>query len=401
MRELKFLLKSLWRSKIGAGLVAAQVALTMAIVSNVFFVLNDQFKTMWQASGVDDEEHIFTFEYMSVQSVDHFPERIQHDLDLIRAIPGVKSVALTSLIPFGGAYSMSGISIDEEGSRSVNASQYKSAGPFLETLGLTLVEGRDFLPSERRVVEGDIPDTAIITRAVAKALFPDKASVLGETVYSSFGADDVPLKVVGVVEKLIRADSRSRIEAHYSILYPIQPVRNYHIYAIRTQPSMIDAVMREVEEALMTKDRALLNNRKLSEARTRRYRSMMTSAGVMLVIALGLLVVTASGVIGVVSFWVSQRRKYIGIRRALGAQRSDILSYFLVEILIVTTIGVLLGGVASLLMNQWLMQQVAFSALPMVYVGATAVGMWLLGVAAALGPTLSASWVPPAVATRT
>ena len=113
-----------------------------------------------------------------------------------------------------------------------------------------------------------------------------------------------------------------------------------------------------------------------------------------------LLAITALGVTGLASFWVQQRTKQIGIRRALGATRRDILRYFQLENFLIVGAGVLLGTLLAFALNQWLMRRFELDHLdsPMVITGAIAV--WLLGQLAVLGPALRAAAVPPIVATR-
>jgi putative ABC transport system permease protein len=113
-----------------------------------------------------------------------------------------------------------------------------------------------------------------------------------------------------------------------------------------------------------------------------------------------LLAVTALGIVGMASFWVAQRTRQIGTRRALGATKFDILRYFQTENFIITTLGLIAGGVLAYGLSLWLMQQYQSPRLPWYYVPVGFVCLWLLGQLAVFGPALRASRVPPAVATR-
>ena len=115
----------------------------------------------------------------------------------------------------------------------------------------------------------------------------------------------------------------------------------------------------------------------------------------------GLLVlVTASGILGMASFWVGQRRKQIGVRRALGARRSDILRYYLLENFIVTSIGIGIGIVLALLLNQIVAESLSLSRLPLSDLAIGMVLLWLVGQAATFAPARRASLIAPATATR-
>jgi len=118
------------------------------------------------------------------------------------------------------------------------------------------------------------------------------------------------------------------------------------------------------------------------------------------VVCIALLVVTALGIVGLASFWVQQRNKQIGIRRALGATRTQILRYFQLENFLLATMGIALGMLLAYGLNQLLMSRYELGRLPLVYLPAGAISLWLLGQIAVYWPARRAASVPPAVATR-
>jgi putative ABC transport system permease protein len=113
-----------------------------------------------------------------------------------------------------------------------------------------------------------------------------------------------------------------------------------------------------------------------------------------------LLIVTALGIVGLASFWVQQRTKQIGIRRALGATRGQILRYFQTENFLLASTGIVLGMLLAYAINQWLMGKYELPRLPLYYLPFGAVTLWLLGQIAVFAPARRAAAVPPAVATR-
>lgn len=113
-----------------------------------------------------------------------------------------------------------------------------------------------------------------------------------------------------------------------------------------------------------------------------------------------LLAITAAGIVGLTSFWVAQRRKQIGVRRALGARRDQILSYFLIENFLISAAGVVVGTCLAMSMSLWLVWHFEMRRLPLDFVLAGVVVLLLLGQAATLAPALRASRVPPMEATR-
>jgi len=122
--------------------------------------------------------------------------------------------------------------------------------------------------------------------------------------------------------------------------------------------------------------------------------------GLLLIVCGLLLLVTALGIVGLASFWVQQRTKQIGIRRALGATRGQILRYFQTENFLLATVGIVLGMVLAFGINQLLISKYEMPRLPLAYLPVGALGLWLLGQLAVLGPARRAASVPPAVATR-
>jgi putative ABC transport system permease protein len=118
-------------------------------------------------------------------------------------------------------------------------------------------------------------------------------------------------------------------------------------------------------------------------------------------VSLALLIITALGVVGLASFWVQQRTRQIGIRRALGATKTDILRYFQTENFILASLGIILGMGLAYAINLWLMSKYQVARLPSEYLPIGAALLWLLGQIAVLGPALRAATIPPAIATRT
>jgi putative ABC transport system permease protein len=171
----------------------------------------------------------------------------------------------------------------------------------------------------------------------------------------------------------------------------------------------MDAAMREAHKALMASDPmrvmsnsfgGLLGVRTFTEVRAKAYRADVGMAILLGVICVILLCVTGAGIVGLTSFWVGQRRKQIGIRRALGATRTDILRYFQSENLLIAGGGVVLGAIVAIGLNLWLMKQFQMDRMPLAYVLVGVVALLLLGQGAVFAPALRASKVSPVEATR-
>jgi putative ABC transport system permease protein len=183
----------------------------------------------------------------------------------------------------------------------------------------------------------------------------------------------------------------------------MQFVDNQISYIVRTQPGQLAQVMKAAPQRLyeLTRERVIQDLRPFSATRRQAYLEERVNT-VMLAAVCGLLLaVTAFGVIGLTLYWVAQRRRQIGMRRALGARRIDILRYFHSENLLIAGTGCLLGIGLGLALNAWLLFKVdGLTRMSPVYICSGALLVLVLCQAAVLWPALRAAAIAPAIATR-
>ncbi|HMG57005.1 MAG TPA: FtsX-like permease family protein, partial [Kofleriaceae bacterium] len=148
-------------------------------------------------------------------------------------------------------------------------------------------------------------------------------------------------------------------------------------------------------------NRILLDRQTFTDIRREFFKADRAMAYLLVSVSLALLIITALGVVGLASFWVQQRTRQIGVRRALGATRGDILRYFQLENFILASVGIVLGMGLAYAINLWLMHKYQVERLPAGFLPAGAGLLWMLGQIAVLGPALRAAAIPPAIATRT
>ncbi|MEN6540188.1 MAG: FtsX-like permease family protein, partial [Mizugakiibacter sp.] len=211
-----------------------------------------------------------------------------------------------------------------------------------------------------------------------------------------------PTTVVGVVDRLQEPWVDSK-EIEYSVLRPQHlPYGNSSTYLVRAEPGRRDEVMKQVEDKLAAANpsRIVRGLKSVESVRAEAYAADRAMALILGAVIVALLTITALGIVGMASFWVTQRTKQIGTRRALGATQFDILRYFLTENFLITTLGLLVGAVLTYAFNVWLMTHYESPRLPWHYVPVGFLCLWALGQIAVLGPATRASRVPPAVATR-
>jgi len=173
---------------------------------------------------------------------------------------------------------------------------------------------------------------------------------------------------------------------------------------LRAEPAQLQQVLRDAPAALakIAPDAVFdkMASRSIGALRDGYFQADRAMAGILIGVIAALLLVTALGIVGLASFWVAQRRRQIGIRRAIGATRGDILRYFQIENFLIVTFGIVLGMLLAYALNLLLMMQYELPRLPLYYLPVGALILWVLGQLAVLGPALRAAAVPPVVATR-
>ena len=405
MLQLRPILSTLRRHRTAALLIVLEIALTCAIVCNTVFLIANRIERLQFPSGMADGELV----YASTQSIgrdEESPANTRIDLAALRAIPGVRSVAIVNEIPYGNESENSGLNLAPgQKAPTIDVSTYRFDVGGIDTLGLRLVAGRDFKPDEildgREVDKSSDPQlpSAIVSRAVADRVFPGRDPI-GQVIYL-WG--DHPTRVVGVVDRLVRPQPR-KDDANdlYSVLLPVRQTFNAGMYMLRTEPGRREAVLQAAKAALDRRDgrRVAGDSGRFADLRADFYRADVSMVWLLAGVCAALLVVTAFGIVGLASFWVQQRTRMIGTRRALGATRAQVLRYFQTENLLLTSAGIAVGMLGAYAINQWLMTQYELPRLPLAYLPLGALMLWTLGQLAVLAPARRAAALPPAHAMR-
>jgi putative ABC transport system permease protein len=404
--EIRPILASLLRSKTGAILIAAQIALTLAIISNALYIVKDRLDRSARPSGIDEANTFYLF-FAAGGSLPDAEAMQKRDVELLKAIPGVTHAAWVNQYPMGqSGWGLSLTTRPDDPSSGLGAAAYFTPDTVTEAFGSKFVEGRDFTADEVEVVDPETgqvgADVVIVTKQLAGRLWPDDASVVGKTVHLGSGEGSRPMRVVGVIDQLISPFAQANENAYSSFIMPVRHKVSASSLIVRTEPGQLDRVMRAAEDQLaaVRDDRVLIFNDTAEDRRAQRYQGEKSVAGMLLAVTIGLLVVTGSGIVGLASLWVTQRRKQIGVRRALGARRFDILRYFLVENAMISTVGIVLGIALALGLNQLLVSKLELPRLPLEYLGFGMLTLFGLGILAVYGPAWRAAAVPPAIATR-
>ncbi|NIZ04917.1 ABC transporter permease [Pseudoalteromonas sp. HF66] len=400
MLEIKPIFHALCRSKVGAILLLIQIAITTAIVSNAAFIIQDRVNYLSQETGYPEED-IFVFNVMMFGK-DVSPSQ-QYELDetMLRQIPGVVDAAYSSNTPLSGSGSSSDFSLKPapEESKSVRTSYMFIDEHGINTYGVKLIAGRNYTEDEVIVTDNydELSKVTVVTKALVDELFPD-GNGLGQTVY--FG--DIPMKIIGVIDLMKGPWLKDSRPDNVALLPFIKPGTNAR-FVVRTEPGQRQSVMNRVEEAMLKN----YNKRVISRIRgldddKEQYMAEDTLMMRMLVVLIAILVlVTALGIFGLTLFNISKRTKQIGTRRALGARKSAIINYFLVENAMICVVGLVIGVIAAIYLGQVLMQHFSIAQLDISYVLVTALAVFIMSLLAVLAPAKRAANISPSIATRT
>ena len=400
MLEIKPIFHALCRSKVGAILLLIQIAITTAIVSNAAFIIQDRVAFLNQDTGYPEHD-IFKFNVMTFgQDVD-INQQIELDETMLRSLPEVIDAAMSSSIPLSGGGSASDFSLKpapQEG-LSVRTAYFFIDDHGINTYGVNLVMGRNFSEDEVLVTNNvdKRPSVTIVSQTLLNELFP-KGNGLGQTIY--FG--ETPLKVIGVVEKMMSPWLKDSRPDNLAFI-PYINAKSLAQFVVRTKPDQRDAVMKEVENLMLKNySKRVINNIKgLDELKNQYVAADKLMMRMLIALITILVLVTALGIFGLTLFNISKRTKQIGTRRALGARKSAIIYYFLVENAMICGVGLILGCIAALLLGQLLMQHFSIAALPPSYIAGTAIMVFVMSLLAVFGPAKRAANISPSIATRT
>ena len=405
--ELRPILSAMRRNKVGAILIAVQMAVTLAILCNGLFIIEQRLASSKRPTGVD-EANLFVLSNLWVGNPTDLAARLQADLAALRSVPGVVDAFATNSYPLSDGGSTDGVSLhpDQRDAMALSA-LYFTDEHGLQTLGLKLIAGRNFNPGEivdkMGFTDFKPPAAVIMTRALADKLFPG-GNALGQSVYVE--SEKHQTTIIGIVDRLqvpwVQSGGWGSKFNYNSMLEPFRYLDQYTDYVVRAKPGQLPTVLQAAQKKLIEINRARVIEKaqSLTEARQEAYRNDRGLAVILGVVCAALLLVTAFGIVGLTSYWVAQRRRQIGIRRALGATRNAIIRYFQTENLLIAASGAALGVAMAIALNLWMVSSFEMERLHSIYAFAGAAVVLLLGQAAVLWPALRAASIPPALATR-
>ncbi len=359
------------------GLVVAQMALALVLLVSSGLMIRSFQALRSVEPGFTQPDRVQTFSYSIPPTLVAEPERVtrmqQDVVDRIAAIPGVTSVAFTTRVPMGSDRSSAALSVEgrADDGRTPPNRQVKIISPgMFQTLGTPLIAGRDFTWTELY----EKRNVAIVSENLAREHWDSPAAALGKRVREYYDSRGSWFEIVGVAGDVYDDGAHQRPPA--TIYWPAHPherllgMSGYQArrvsVAIRTGRAGTDGLLHQVREAVwsinanlpLAQVRTLADVFDQSLARTSFTLMMLAIAGAMA------LLLGVFGIYGVIAYAVSQRRREIGIRLALGAQRREIQRLFMRRGVVLMSIGVAIGIGGAAAFTQ-LMQSLLFGIHPL------------------------------------
>jgi putative ABC transport system permease protein len=392
-----------WRS----ALVVTEVALGLVLLIGAGLMIRSFGVLINVHPGFDPKNVLMgqiSLARLAYQSTEERVRFVSQTLERLNALPGVESAAFVAPMPFSGGNVNGDFRIDEHPAAKPGdepVADVRSATPqYFQTIKIPLLKGRYFTVEDRRGGIGAV----IINDALARLYFPNE-NPIGKHI-SHIGAnqnegDPERWEIVGVVGDVHHSNLTDT--ATPEIYLPFQQNSwSWGNFLVRTKTDPT-GLTRTFTEAIRSTDKTVPVTRvqflteAISEtvAQARFYTLLFTLFG-----AAGL-VLTLSGIYGVISYTVSQQTREIGIRMALGAQAGDVLRMVIRQGVVMSLIGIGLGLFGALGLTR-LMQSLLFgvSAVDLLTFVAVVSILMLVVLLACWIPALRATKVDPLTALR-
>jgi putative ABC transport system permease protein len=312
----------------------------------------------------------------------------------IAAVPGVKAVGGSSVLPFSGQWSTASFSVEGYQAPATAPGPWGdirlvTAG-FLPALGAPLKRGRQFTEQDTKAA----PAVAIVDEEMVQRFWPGQDPIGKRVTFNNLTDSSVQwIQVVGVVGHAMHEglDAQRRVQMYLPLKQADLPFLSF---AVRTTGDPM-AVLGPVKAAVRAVDANLpitsVNSMtSMIEASTGPRRFSM----ILLTLFSGLAVILAAiGLYGVMSFTVTQRAKELGVRLALGAGTEEVLRLVFRQGLRLVGTGIGIGLVAALLLSR-VLRSMLFNVSATDPVTFVAISLLLVVV------TLVATWIPARRATR-
>ncbi|HKV63243.1 MAG TPA: ABC transporter permease [Candidatus Acidoferrum sp.] len=389
--------KSSWSGKV---VVASQMALCLILLIGSGLLVRSlrNYQTLPLGLRVDGLLVFGTdpFSVLSDEEKEHFYQNL---LARLRGVPGVESATLVGHRPGSGwgwnsVWAIDGVEPQEPFSESMSANDVGS--DFCHTLGIPILHGRDVTDADTRFA----PKVVLVNETFSKRFFP-KADALGHSV----GEQNKPenrFTIVGVIgdSKYKRVDEKTKPTLYFPYAQ-LNSVSNMQV-ELRT-PGNPEALIPSVSAVLHDLDPNLPMQKPMTQRAQfdESYSQARLFARLSIFFAVIAVLLVATGLYGTLAYRIGRRTSEIGVRMALGAQRSQVLWMVLRESLLISTVGIFVGTPLAFAGTR-VMQSMLFGLGPTdaLSFAAALLCVTLVAIVAALMPARRAATMDPITALR-
>ncbi len=350
-----------------SALVIAQIALALVLLSGAGLLFRSMLN-LWAVNPGFDTQHIVTFQVGLSPSLTETPARMRAVYDQltnrIRQIPGVEAAAMTALVPLGRTYNSGPFWIGPHrplvSMAEIPRATYYPIGPdYPQAMQIPLLLGRFLQRTDN--VHSEL--VILVDSHMVRTYFPDRDPLGQSITIPHWGArQNVLARIVGVVGHVEQysmdgSGGGENPQIYFSIYQlpddALPAFREEMNFVVRT-PLTLAAIAPSVENAVQALGTAepvynIRTMRDLVSASLSRQRFPM----ILLVgFALTALLLATLGIYGLISYWIAQRAREIGVRMALGAAKSNVLRLLVGQGLRLALAGIALGAIAAAMLTR-------------------------------------------------
>lgn len=378
-------------------LVAAQIALTLVLLIGAGLLIHSFVRLTSVSPGFESSGRDGVVQTVRVTLPEHLydePERIhafaRGVLDRIHFLPGVSSASLINSMPFGMMFIQGDFSIEGQPMPKLFAGTPKIDAGYFETMGIPLLAGRDFTAQDTAAA----PNVAIVSERIVREYFPGgPGAALGRRVRLDDRGEW--LTVVGVVADIRQMGLDRQVQP--MIYAPFQQERGGFVRFVAfvtrttTPASVVEGIRTEIRRAapdLPIQSTVTMDEAVAASVAPPRFRMWLLA-----LFAMAATLIATCGIYGLMAYAVTQRRREIGVRMALGAERRDVLRLVLTRALRIIVVGLIVGLAGAAAVTR-VLQTFLFGVTPTDPIAFTIVTLLLMTVG------LMAAWLPARRATR-